>query len=98
MSQINFNGAMTVENLQTGDNNVQQNKHDETINIDWDLIKREFEKINNNSDDVELKSAIYKKNSNSFKAWIKKYIGSYGTNILSDLSSSAIIEILKVFL
>ena len=89
---------MKNSNIQYGNNNIFQQEINTTENINWNILGQEYSKIIGIEKNPKLKEAIQNKSASSFKNLLKKHIGNYSINVLSDLSSTAIIEILKIFI
>ena len=89
---------MKNSNIQYGNNNIFQQEINTTENINWNILGQEYSKIIGIEKNPKLKEAIQNKSASSFKNLLKKHIGNYSINVLSDLSSTAIIEILKMFI
>ncbi|MFQ6793651.1 MAG: hypothetical protein ACLRT4_12835 [Thomasclavelia sp.] len=96
---MSFNINMTNSNFQNGNNNTfKQSNVGNLENINWDKIEKELDKITGLNQSDELVKAAKIKSPSLFKANLKQYISDYGINVLSDLSTAAILEILKLFL
>lgn len=96
--EFNFKGKMENSNIQCGNNNIFQQEINNPENINWDLLNQEYLKITGIEKNLKLQGAIQNQSVSSFKDVLKKHIGNYSINVLSDLSSAAVIEILKMFL
>ncbi len=96
--EFNFKGKLENSNIQCGNNNIFQQEINITENINWDILNQEYPKITGIEKNIKLKEAVQNKSVSSFKNLLKKHISNYSINVLSDLSSAAVIEILKMFL
>ena len=91
---MTFNFNMNNSNFQHGNNNtfISSNK------INWKNIEHDYLKIKEIEKAPELVEAIKQQSVSSFKEKIKEHISNYGINVLSNLSTTAILEILSMFL
>lgn len=91
---MTFNFNMNNSNFQHGNNNTFINSN----KINWKNIKHDYLKIKEIEKAPELVEAIKQQSVSSFKEKIKEHIANYGINVLSNLSTTAILEILSMFL
>lgn len=94
---MTFNFNMNNSNFQHGNNNTFINSNNSN-KINWKNIKHDYLKIKEIEKAPELVEAIKKQSVLSFKEKIKEHIANYGINVLSNLSTTAILEILSMFL
>lgn len=94
---MTFNINMNNSNFQNGNNNtiIDSSNSNE---VNWENIERDYSKIKEIEKTPELVDAIKQQSVSSFKEKIKDHISNYGINVLSNLSTTAILEILNMFL
>lgn len=98
MSKIVIEGNINSQNTQIGDNNTLVNINHNTI--DWDVLLNELEGLSTQftKQKKELIQEIKSKDDSHAKRTIKNKFSDYCIGVFSELSSTALIEIMKLFI
>lgn len=93
----NMNNSIIING--SGNKINQKNTTNNNIFIDWKLLEKEYDACLYKLDtENKLKESILKKSIVDFKKTIATYVCGLGQEVLKELSVSALVEIIKMFI